>query len=222
MKRAEVCRSMEEVGIVPVLRLPSAPLVIRAAEAILAGGIPFFEVTMTVPGAVDLIRSLTARFAGRAIVGAGTVLSAKEAAACIDAGAAFIVSPGLDGAMVEAAHDRDVAVMPGALTPTEVIAAWKMGADMVKIFPCSAVGGAAYLRALRAPLPHVKLLPTGGVNPSTLRDYIVAGASAVGMGSELVDRTALEAGRDADLTERARDLVATIRAARSESRIGAA
>ena len=221
MNRTEACRSMEEVGIIPVLRLPTAPLVIRAAEAVLAGGIPFFEITMTVPGAIDLIGWLAARFAGRAIVGAGTVLTAEDARACIDAGAAFIVSPGLDPAIVETAHDRDVAVMPGALTPTEVIAAWKMGADMVKIFPCSAVGGAAYLRALRGPLPQVKLLPTGGVNLSTVRDYVVAGASAVGMGSELVDRAALEAGRDDELIQRARDLVAAIRAARSESRMRA-
>ena len=217
MSRADLCRAIEEVGIVPVLRLSSASLVVRAVDALLAGGIPLFEITMTVPGAVDLIASLATRFSGRVIIGAGTVLTPEDARACIDAGAEFIVSPGLDRATVEAAHDRDIAIMPGALTPTEVIAAWKMGADMVKVFPCSAVGGAAYVRALKGPLPQVKLLPTGGVNLSTVRDYIMAGAAAVGMGSELVDGKTLRAGHDAELTQRARDLMTAIRAARSES-----
>jgi 2-dehydro-3-deoxyphosphogluconate aldolase/(4S)-4-hydroxy-2-oxoglutarate aldolase len=215
MSRGAVCRHIEEVGLVPVLRLPSAELVVRAVEALLAAGISVCEVTMTVPGAIGVIRSLVERFGDRALVGAGTVLSADDAASCIDAGARFIVSPGLDLPTIDAAHDRDIAVLPGALTPTEVITAWKAGADMVKIFPCSAVGGAKYLRALKGPLPHVKMLPTGGVGPSTAHEYIAAGAAALGIGSELMDAAALSAGRDAELVERARGLVAAIHAARS-------
>lgn len=214
MTRAETCRRIEDVGIVPVVRASSPELAVRAAEAVLAGGISIFEITMTVPDAVSVIRSLVARFRDRAVVGAGTVLDADAAGRCIDAGAAFIVSPGFDAATVAAAHARGVPAMPGALTPTEVITAVKAGADMVKIFPASAVGGPKYLRALRGPLPDVKLLPTGGVNASTAGDYIAAGAAALGVGSELVDPAALARGDDAVLTERARELVAAVRKAR--------
>jgi 2-dehydro-3-deoxyphosphogluconate aldolase/(4S)-4-hydroxy-2-oxoglutarate aldolase len=221
MTRAEICQRIEEVGIVPVVRAPSAELALRAVEAVRAGGISIFEITMTVPDAIAVIRSLAQRFAGqspdRVILGAGTVLSAEDARACIDAGAQFIVSPGLDLGTIQAAHAREVAVMPGALTPTEVITAWKAGAEMVKIFPCSAVGGAKYLRALRGPLPQVKLLPTGGVSVSTAQEYIAAGAAALGIGSELVDPAALAAGQDAVLTERARWLVDAVRAARAKA-----
>jgi len=216
MTRAEICRRIEEVGIVPVVRAPSAELAIRAAEALLAGGISIFEITMTVPDAQNVIRSLVARFKGSAVVGAGTVLFADDARSCIDAGAEFIVSPGLDLDTIEAAHARDVPIMPGALTPTEVITAWKAGSDMVKIFPCSAVGGAKYLRALKGPLPQVKMLPTGGVSLSTVHEFIAAGAAALGIGTELVDIKALAAGQDAVLTERARELVQAVAAARSQ------
>jgi 2-dehydro-3-deoxyphosphogluconate aldolase/(4S)-4-hydroxy-2-oxoglutarate aldolase len=191
----------------------------------MAGGIGVFEITMTVPGATDVIRSLVERFGDRAITGAGTVLSAKEAAACVDAGAQFVVSPGFDQETLEVVHARGLPMMPGALTPTEVITAWKAGADMVKIFPCSAVGGAKYLRALRGPLPDVKMFPTGGVSVSTAKDYLDAGAVALGLGSELVDVAALVAGGDAAVTDRARELVAVVRAAREGSHrvaIGAA
>jgi len=218
MSRSAVCHHIEEVGLVPVLRLPSAELVIRAVEVLLAAGVSVCEVTMTVPGAVGVIRQLVDRFGDRALVGAGTVLSADDALACIDAGASFIVSPGFDLPTLTAAHSHDIAVLPGALTPTEVITAWKAGADMVKIFPCSAVGGAKYLKALKGPLPQVKMLPTGGITPATAHEYIAAGASALGIGSELVDRAALEAGRDGELTGRAYELVAAIQAARSRGR----
>jgi 2-dehydro-3-deoxyphosphogluconate aldolase/(4S)-4-hydroxy-2-oxoglutarate aldolase len=215
MNRSEISRRIEEVGLVPVVRAPSAALAVRAVEAILAGGISVFEITMTVPGAVGVIRSLAERFADRALVGAGTVLSADDARACIDAGAQFIVSPGFDAATVAAAHEAGAAAMPGALTPTEVIAAWKSGAEMVKIFPAGAVGGAKYLRALRGPLPDVKLLPTGGVSLATVPEYIAAGAAALGIGSELVDPAALAAGEDAALTGRAAALADALRKARA-------
>ena len=216
MKREEICRRIVEVGIVPVIRAPSAELATRAASAVLEGGISVFEITLTVPGALEVIRSLVDTFGDRALVGAGTVLSATDAKACIAAGARFVVSPGLDLATVDAVLGCDVPMMPGALTPTEVITAWKAGADMVKIFPCSAMGGASYLRALRGPLPQIKLMPTGGVSVTTAREYLEAGASALGVGSELVDLKALAAGNDALLTERARQLVEIVRATRDQ------
>lgn len=213
--RAEVCRRIEVVGIVPVIRAPTPELALRAAEAVLAGGVSIFEITMTVPDAPAVIRALVAKLGDRAVVGAGTVLDAEAARVCIDAGAAFVVSPGLDPGTVAAVHGRGVPMMPGALTPTEVIAAWKLGVEMVKIFPCGAVGGPKYLRALRGPLPEVKLLPTGGVNLENAADYIAAGAAALGVGSELVDTAALVAGNDGVVTERARALVAAVKAARA-------
>ena len=216
LTRVEVLRWIEDVGVVPVVRAPSAALAVRAVEALLAGGISVFEITMTVPGAVGVIAELAGRYRGRAVVGAGTVLTAADATAGLDAGALFIVSPGFDPQTVATARARDVAVMPGALTPTEILAAQAAGADMVKIFPCSALGGAKYLRALRGPLPDVKLLPTGGVNASTAADFIAAGASAVGVGSELVDVQALAVpGGDAVITERARELLEVVRRARA-------
>jgi 2-dehydro-3-deoxyphosphogluconate aldolase/(4S)-4-hydroxy-2-oxoglutarate aldolase len=215
-RREAIRRRIEEVGIVPVVRAPSAELAVRATDAVLAGGISVFEITMTVPGAVEVIRLLSQRLRGQALIGAGTVLSPEDALACIDAGAAFIVGPGLNLATIAAAHQRDVPVMPGALTPTEVITAWQAGADMVKIFPCGALGGAKYLRALRGPLPQVRMLPTGGVSAATAGDYIAAGASALGVGSELVDTAALAAGQDRLLTERAQELVAVVTAARAK------
>jgi 2-dehydro-3-deoxyphosphogluconate aldolase/(4S)-4-hydroxy-2-oxoglutarate aldolase len=215
--RAEICRRIEEVGIVPVVRTPTPELAARAAAAVMEGGISIFEITMTVPNAVEVIRALVSRFGDRALVGAGTVLDAANANACIDAGAAFIVSPGFDAATVAATRARDTVIMPGALTPTEVITAWKAGADVVKIFPASAAGGAPYLRALRGPLPQVKLMPTGGVNVNTAAAYIEAGAVALGVGSELVDPVALARGEDALLTERARALVDAVKAARAKT-----
>jgi|KBSMisStandDraft_5_1062788.scaffolds.fasta_scaffold521691_2 2-dehydro-3-deoxyphosphogluconate aldolase/(4S)-4-hydroxy-2-oxoglutarate aldolase len=215
-KRAEVCRRVEAGGIVPVVRAPSAELAMRAAEAVMAGGISIFEITMTVPDAPAVIRALVERLGDRAVVGAGTVLDAEDAHKCIEAGAAFIVSPGLDLGTITAAHERGVPIMPGALTPTEVITAWKAGADMVKIFPASAVGGPKYIKALKGPLPDVKLLPTGGVNAQTAGEFIAAGACALGVGSELVDTAALARGDDAVITERARELVAAVAAARAK------
>jgi 2-dehydro-3-deoxyphosphogluconate aldolase/(4S)-4-hydroxy-2-oxoglutarate aldolase len=217
MTQQQVCRTIEDLGLVPVVRAPTASLAFRAVEAVLAGGVTIFEITMTVPDAIGVIKSLVDKFRGRAVVGAGTVLSADDARACIDAGAQFIVSPGLDIPTIEAAHSRGVPAIPGALTPTEVITAWKAGADMVKIFPCSSVGGAKYLRALRGPLPQVKMLPTGGVTLATVGEYISAGAAALGIGTELVDMAALEAGQDRALSERARDLAQAVKAARSKS-----
>lgn len=217
MSRAEICARVEAAGLVPVVRAPSPELAIRAVDALLAGGISVFEITMTVPDALRVIRTLRDRFAGRALVGAGTVLSAEDARACLDAGAEFVVSPGLDVETIRAVHDANVPMMPGALTPTEVISAWKARADLVKIFPCSALGGAKYLRALKGPLPQIKMMPTGGVSAATAADYVAAGAAALGVGSELVDIAALKEGRDSLLTERARELADVVAAARSKA-----
>jgi 2-dehydro-3-deoxyphosphogluconate aldolase / (4S)-4-hydroxy-2-oxoglutarate aldolase len=205
--REELVKRIERGTLVPVIRAPSADMAVKAVEAILEGGISTFEITLTVPGAVQVIEILVKRFGSRALIGAGTVLSAEQAAACIDAGAQFIVSPGFDAPTVELVLKRGLPCMPGALTPTEVITAWKAGVDMVKIFPCSAMGGAKYLKALKGPLPQVKMLPTGGVNASTAHEYLAAGASALGIGSELVDAQALAAGKLDVITARAKELV---------------
>src|SRR6478752_7344199 len=216
MSRAEVCKRIETIGIVPVVRAPSPELALLASEAILAGGISVFEITMTIPDAPAVIRALRTRLGGKALIGAGTVLDAADARSCIEAGAEFIVGPGFDPAVIAAAHEADIPAMPGALTPTEVIAAWKAGADVVKIFPASAMGGASYLKALKGPLPQVKLMPTGGVNVNTAKDFLAAGAVALGVGSELVDIAAVKDGRAHVLTERAREFVAAVAAARKK------
>ena len=214
-KREETIKRLEQVALLPVIRAASATHAVAAVEAILAGGICIFEITLTVPGAVQVIESLVKRFGARALIGAGTVLTPDQAEACIDAGAEFIVSPGFDAPTVELVLKKGLPCMPGALTPTEVITAWKAGVDMVKIFPCSAMGGAKYLRALKGPLPQVKMLPTGGVNATTAHEYLAAGASALGIGSELVVASALAAGELDVITARAKELVDAVAAARA-------
>ncbi|WP_437627041.1 bifunctional 4-hydroxy-2-oxoglutarate aldolase/2-dehydro-3-deoxy-phosphogluconate aldolase [Sorangium sp. So ce291] len=215
MNREQVVRWIEEIGIVPVVRASSGALAVRAGRALRAGGIEVLEITMTVPDALGVMHEIASKMGSHVLVGAGTVLTADAARGCIEAGAQFIVSPGLNLEVIRVAQELGKAVFPGALTPTEVITAWDAGADAVKVFPCSAMGGAKYLRALRGPLPHVKMLPTGGVNLTTARDFIEAGAVALGVGGELVDTAALEAGQDEVLTERAREFLSVIRAARA-------
>ncbi len=215
MSRERVLQRIREVGIVPVVRAESAEEAGRAIAAIMAGGVPVLEVTMTVPGAVRLIEDLARRFGAEAVVGAGTVLDPETARACILAGAQFVVSPSTNASTIACCRRYGVPVMPGALTPTEVVAAWEAGADMVKIFPCSAVGGASYIKALKAPLPQIDLIPTGGVNLQTAADFIKAGSTALGVGADLVDVKALREGKDALLTERAQKLVEIVRAARA-------
>jgi 2-dehydro-3-deoxyphosphogluconate aldolase/(4S)-4-hydroxy-2-oxoglutarate aldolase len=216
MSREQTIARIEALGLVPVVRAPSAALAVRAARAVHAGGVDVLEITMTVPDALDVLRQLIAELGDQVVVGGGTVLDASSARACIAAGAQFIVAPALDLETIRAAHELDRPVMPGALTPTEVVTAWRAGADMVKVFPCSAVGGAEYIKALRAPLPAVKLLPTGGVDRDTAAAYIRAGAAALGVGSALVDIKALQDQGDEALTTRARELVAIVRATRAE------
>jgi 2-dehydro-3-deoxyphosphogluconate aldolase/(4S)-4-hydroxy-2-oxoglutarate aldolase len=216
MTRVEIAGRIERAAALPVLRLRSAALAMRAVDVLLEGGLTVFEVTLTIPDALGAIRALVARLGDRAVIGAGTVLTAADARACIDAGAQFLVSPGLDPGVVTTARERDCVVAPGALTPTEVMTAMAMGADFVKIFPCSAVGGPKYIRALRGPFPHVKLVPTGGVTAATAAEYLDAGATAVGLGSDFVDDKMLaQEGGEAVLAARARELTESLRKRRS-------
>ncbi|MEO1480999.1 MAG: bifunctional 4-hydroxy-2-oxoglutarate aldolase/2-dehydro-3-deoxy-phosphogluconate aldolase [Myxococcota bacterium] len=213
MSRDHVLDALEQSKLVPVLRAPSEDLALAAADALVAGGIRILEMTLTVPGALSAMTRLRKRLDGtETLIGAGTVLTADQASACIDAGAEFIVTPGLNVRLVEKLRERNVPIMPGALTPTEVITAWQSGADMVKVFPCSAMGGASYLKSLKAPLPNVKLFPTGGVKLENLGDYLSAGATVLGVGAALVDMGAVSAGTSDVLTDRAKAYVAAIAA----------
>ena len=214
MSKHDVLAQIREVGLVPVIRAESPELAGQVIEAIRAGGVPILEITMTVPGAIRLIEDVAGRYGRDTLVGAGTVLDPETARACILAGARFVVSPSLNPETIACCRRYGVAVLPGALTPTEVVAAWQAGADMVKVFPAGAVGGAAYIKALKAPLPQIDLVPTGGVSLKTAADFIKAGATALGVGADLVDTKALQEGRGADITQRARELVAIVKAAR--------
>jgi 2-dehydro-3-deoxyphosphogluconate aldolase/(4S)-4-hydroxy-2-oxoglutarate aldolase len=215
MDREQVRAKIQEVGILPGVRVGSAENAHFAAETIALAGIPIVEITMTVPGAINLIARLVGSVGGEVLIGAGTVLDAATARQCIDAGAEFIVSPGLDVATVEYVRREEKVMMAGALTPTEVITAWKAGSDFVKIFPCSATGGAKYIQALRGPLPQIPMIPTGGVNLQTAADFIRAGVAALGVGGELVSAAALRSGEMAPITEAARALVAIVKNTRA-------
>ncbi len=214
MDKAQIINQIRETGIVPVIRAASEDEARKLIEAILAGGISIFEVTMTVPNAVSLIKSLVADFGDQAIIGAGTVLDTEMAQNCLAAGAKFVVSPTLNLSVIETCRREKVAVFPGALTPTEIVAAWQAGADAVKIFPANAVGGASYLKAIKAPLPNIELMPTGGVTLATIGDFIRAGAIAVGVGSDLADTKAISAREAEKVTRTARLYLEAVREAR--------
>jgi 2-dehydro-3-deoxyphosphogluconate aldolase/(4S)-4-hydroxy-2-oxoglutarate aldolase len=215
MTKQEAASRILEIGIVPVVRASSAKQALRAVEAVCAGGIPIVEITMTVPGAVEVIAQLAQSMGSEVLIGAGTVLDAGAAERCIEAGAEFIVSPGFDLETVKFANRRDKLMIAGALTPTEVITAWKAGSDFVKIFPCGTVGGAKYIKALKAPLPQIPMIPTGGVNLNTAADFMIAGAAALGIGGELVSASALQSGNTAPIVDAAQDFVAIVRTARA-------
>lgn len=214
MDREQVRACIEQIGIVPAIRVTSAEDASFAAEAVSEGGIPIVEVTMTVPGAAAVIAELV-RNRPKMIVGAGTVLNLETARGALDAGARFLTSTGFDPEVVNFAIEQDVAVFPGALTPTEVMAAWKAGADFVKIYPCAQVGGPAYIRALKAPFPHVRLIASGGVNQMTAGEFILAGASAVGVGGDLIPRRAIEQRQPHRISELARRFSAMVHEARA-------
>ena len=214
MTKEQVREIVRDVGIIPVVRAASASQALLAAEAVRAGGIPIVEITMTVPGAVDVIRELVRKASAGVLVGAGTVLDGDSARRCLDAGAEFLVSPGLDLETVKLAGDEGILMIAGALSPTEVITAWKAGSDLVKIFPCGNVGGPKYIKALKGPLPQVPLVPTGGVSLETAAEFIRAGAAALGIGGELVSAAALKSGNTAAITSTAKQYVEIVRQAR--------
>jgi len=216
MSALETLRTITEVGMVPVVRAPSADLALQAVEAIYQGGVRAAEITMTVPGAVGVLEKLAGRFGGKILIGAGTVLDPETARVCMLAGAEFIVSPSLRLATIEICKRYSVAICPGALTPTEVLAAWEAGADVVKIFPCGNVGGAKYIKALKGPFPQIEMIPTGGVNLETIGDFLKAGACAAGVGGELVDVQSMKQGRFDVLEERARQFLAAVAKARAQ------
>ena len=207
---------LERVGLIPVLRAKSEAQGRAVVEAMVAGGVTIVEVTMTVPGAVDLIKRLKKQFGAELLLGAGTVTTADQAQATIDAGAEFVVSPSLHPEVIHTTKTNKKISCPGALTPTEAITAWEAGADYVKIFPCSAVGGASYLKSLLAPFPHLKLIPTGGVTLQTAESFIKAGAKALGVGSDLVNLAAIDAGHPETITETARAYLEVMAKARGE------
>jgi 2-dehydro-3-deoxyphosphogluconate aldolase/(4S)-4-hydroxy-2-oxoglutarate aldolase len=213
MNKAAVRARIEEIGIVPSIRLASAEDAKFAAEVVADAGIPIVEVTMTIPGALDLIGELARAHADVAI-GAGTVLDVATARRCIAAGAAFITSPGVNADVVEYAARCDVMVFPGVLTPTDVMAALAAGADLVKVFPCAPMGGASYLKHLSAPFPHVGLIAAGGVNQQTAAEFFIAGAVAVGIGTELIPRRAAQQRDHRWITELAHRFLAIVQAAR--------
>lgn len=217
MDKERVRTRIVEIGVVPVVRAASPREARMAADAVCEGGIPIVEITMTVPGAVDVIRELAKSSSSDVLVGAGTVLNADAARRCLDAGAQFLVSPGLNLPMVELAKREGKVVMAGALTPTEIMAAWDAGADFVKVFPCGQVGGAKYIKALKGPFPQIPFVPTGGVNLNTAGEFIEAGAVALGVGGELAQANALKANKPEIIVENARKFVAAVNQARKKS-----
>jgi len=216
MEKQTVRERIVQIGIVPVVRASSSAEARMAAEAVCKGGIPVVEITMTVPGAVEVIRELAKHASSELLVGAGTVLNPEQAQRCLDAGAQFLVSPGFNPQTVALAAAEKKLIMAGALTPTEVIAAWESGADFVKIFPCGTVGGAKYIKALKGPLPEIPMVPTGGVNLQTAAEFLEAGAAALGIGGELVHPGHLQSGNTEAIVEAARKFVAIVKEARAK------
>ena len=208
--KAEILRC----GFVPIIRTDNPESAVRVAGAIRDGGAPLLEITMTVPGALDIIKEIVDAFGDTVLVGAGTILDCETARMAILAGAAFIVAPTLDEATISLCHRYAKIVMAGALTPTEILRAWELGADFVKVFPADALGGAAYIKAVKAPLPQIDMLPTGGVDIETAADFIRAGAAAVGVGSALIDKQIVAAGDWERLAEKTGEFLQAISAAR--------
>jgi 2-dehydro-3-deoxyphosphogluconate aldolase / (4S)-4-hydroxy-2-oxoglutarate aldolase len=212
--REETKKILEQAGLIPVLRASSVQTGHALVDAMMAGGITVVEVTMTVPNALTLLRELKQRHGDKLLLGSGTVTDAAQTQATIDAGAEFVVSPSLHLDVIAKTKERGKVSIPGALTPTEVITAWRAGADYVKVFPCSAMGGASYLKSLLAPFPELKLIPTGGVTLQTAADFLKAGARALGVGTDLVNAAAIAEGKPEIVTTAARDYLEVIRMAR--------
>jgi 2-dehydro-3-deoxyphosphogluconate aldolase/(4S)-4-hydroxy-2-oxoglutarate aldolase len=211
----ETVQRLRQLGIVPIVRTSDAESAIRAVEAISEGGIPCAEITMTVNGAIKALEKVADKFGDKVVLGAGTVLDPETARACMLAGAEFFVTPSLNLRTIEIVKRYSKAMFPCALTPTEIVAAWEAGADAVKVFPCSALGGAKYIKALKGPFPQIELVPTGGVNLDTVAEFLAAGCCAVGVGSELIDAKNAAAGNYDVFVERAREFRKKIREARA-------
>lgn len=209
MTKTEVLANLKSIGLVPVLRAESVEKALALAEAIAAGGVTVLEITMTVPGAIQVMRKL-AETRPDILIGAGTVLDPETARMCILEGAQFVVSPALNLKTIEMCHRYSIAALPGALTPTEIVTAWQAGADVVKVFPANSMGGASYLKSVKAPLPQVELIPTGGVSLATAEHFLQAGAFALGVGADLVDPNAMAEGRPEAVTESARKYLAIV------------
>ena len=205
MTKTEVLANLKSIGLVPVLRAESVDKALALAEAIAAGGVTVLEITMTVPGAIQVMRKL-AETRPDILIGAGTVLDPETARMCILEGAQFVVSPALNLATIDMCHRYSIAALPGALTPTEIVTAWQAGADVVKVFPANSMGGASYLKSIKAPLPQVELIPTGGVSLATAEDFLKSGAFALGVGADLVDPKAAPE----TITENARKYIAIV------------
>jgi len=215
MTKDEVCSRIREIAIIPAIRVSSGDDAHFAAEAVTRGGIPIVEITMTVPGAVELMAHLI-RSDPKLIVGAGTVLDTDVARLCVDAGVSFVTAPSLNPAILEFAAKHNVAVLPGALTPTEVVTAWSAGADFVKVFPCGPVGGDAYIKALHASLPQIPLIAAGGVNQQTAASFILSGATAIGVGTELIPTEAIARRQSKRIHELARRFAKIVKDAREQ------
>jgi 2-dehydro-3-deoxyphosphogluconate aldolase/(4S)-4-hydroxy-2-oxoglutarate aldolase len=214
MHRDVILRSILDIGVVPVVRTSSAESAVRAIEAVYRGGIRAAEITMTVPGAIKALEKLADAFGDKLVLGAGTVLDPETARICMLAGAQFFVTPALNLKTIEMAKRYSKIIMPGALSPTEIVTAWEAGADCVKVFPCGALGGAKYIKSLKAPLPHIEMVPTGGVSLETTADFLRAGAAAVAVGAELIDAKTIGEGRYEVFEERARQFLAEVAKAR--------
>jgi 2-dehydro-3-deoxyphosphogluconate aldolase/(4S)-4-hydroxy-2-oxoglutarate aldolase len=215
MTKKAILSAITDIGVVPIVRTDSAEGAIKAIEAVYRGGIRAAEITMTVPGAIKALEKLADQFGDQIILGAGTVLDPETARVCMLAGAQFFVTPALRLSTIEMAQRYSKPIMPGALTPTEVLTAWEAGADAVKVFPCGNVGGAKYIKALKAPFPQIEMVPTGGVNLETCGDFLKAGACAVGVGAELIDAANIKAGKFEVFEERARQFLAAVAKARA-------
>jgi 2-dehydro-3-deoxyphosphogluconate aldolase/(4S)-4-hydroxy-2-oxoglutarate aldolase len=215
MKSEEVRSRIDKIGIVPAIRVSESELARFAVETLNDAGIPIAEITMTVPGAVEVIAQLAGKYPD-VVVGAGTVLDTETAKRCLDAGACFLSAPGFVPEVLQFALKNDVVVIPGALTPSEIIAAWKAGADFIKVFPCAPVGGHKYIRALKVPLPQIPMIASGGVDQMTAAKFILAGASALGIGAELLPLEALQLREETWIHELARRFTAIVREARAQ------
>jgi 2-dehydro-3-deoxyphosphogluconate aldolase/(4S)-4-hydroxy-2-oxoglutarate aldolase len=214
MEKREVFNRMVTEGLIPVVRVSSAREAMDVADAIKEGGVSFIEITMSVQGAIDVIKELTQKYKDEIIMGAGTVLDTETGRAALLAGAQFIVSPTLNLDLIQLAHRYSAVVIPGATTPTEILTAWNAGADMVKVFPAGQLGGPEYLKALRGPLPQILLVPTGGVNLQNAGAFIKAGATALGVGGELVDKKAVKEKKFNVITDNTRAFLKVIKEAR--------